>query len=152
MSQEPKTTNSSDEEVPRFRPRERFWPYVDVPEQPTPEELAALDPDLRAALDGGQADEGPFSVTVVFPPFDSPDYERAVALARESADYREVRHGATVLHRARYPASDVRKLRQLWELVEHLNDAEVLVNDRPVPYARELWLPLIWFLLLEYLE
>lgn len=139
----------ADEEVPRFRPRERFWPYVDVPEQPTPEELAALDPDLRAALDGGKADTGPFSVTIVFPPFDSPDYAQAVALARGSAEYREVRRGDTVLHRARYFAADVHRLRQLWQLVERLNDAEVLVNDRAVPYARELWLPLIWFLLLE---
>jgi hypothetical protein len=23
----------------------------------------------------------------------------------------------------------------------------VLIDDRPVPYARELWLPLVWFLL-----
>jgi hypothetical protein len=23
----------------------------------------------------------------------------------------------------------------------------VLIDDRPVPYARELWLPLIWFLI-----
>jgi hypothetical protein len=23
----------------------------------------------------------------------------------------------------------------------------VLVDDRPIPYARELWLPLIWFLI-----
>jgi hypothetical protein len=22
-----------------------------------------------------------------------------------------------------------------------------LIDDRPVPYARELWLPLVWFLL-----
>ena len=24
---------------------------------------------------------------------------------------------------------------------------EVLIDDRPVPFARELWLPLVWFLL-----
>jgi hypothetical protein len=23
----------------------------------------------------------------------------------------------------------------------------VLIDDRPVPYARELWLPLVWFLI-----
>jgi hypothetical protein len=23
----------------------------------------------------------------------------------------------------------------------------VLIDDRPVPYARELWLPLLWFLI-----
>src|SRR6185437_6455879 len=33
-----------------YRPIERFWPYVDLPEQPTDEELAALDPELSEAL------------------------------------------------------------------------------------------------------
>ncbi|MBI4475923.1 MAG: hypothetical protein HY654_02050 [Acidobacteria bacterium] len=138
------------EDVPRFRPRERFWPYVELPEQPTPEELAALDPDLRAALLGEQAETRPFSVTVVFSPFDAPEYEQALSLARESAEYLEVRHGEQVRHRARYFARDVRKLRQLWQLVEHLHESEALINDRPLPYARELWLPLVWFLLHEY--
>ena len=36
----------------RTQPLERFWPYVDKPEEPTAEELAALDPDLHAALFG----------------------------------------------------------------------------------------------------
>ena len=35
--------------APAYQPRERFWPYAELPEQPTPEELAALDPDLHAA-------------------------------------------------------------------------------------------------------
>jgi hypothetical protein len=25
---------------------------------------------------------------------------------------------------------------------------DVLIDDRPIPYARDLWLPLVWFLLL----
>ena len=29
------------------RPVERFWPYVEKPEEPTVEELAALDPELH---------------------------------------------------------------------------------------------------------
>ena len=24
---------------------------------------------------------------------------------------------------------------------------DVLIDDKPVPYARELWLPLVWFLI-----
>jgi hypothetical protein len=36
----------------RFRPRERFWPYVELPEQLTDEEIASLDPDLHAELFG----------------------------------------------------------------------------------------------------
>ena len=72
---------------PRYRPRERFWPYADLPEQPTDEELAALDPDLHEALFG--APPRPFSITLVFPRFDVADFARAVALARASAEYRE---------------------------------------------------------------
>ena len=49
---------------PAFRPDERFWPYVELPEEPSNEELAALDPDLHAALFGSKR---PFSLTIVFP-------------------------------------------------------------------------------------
>ena len=38
--------------VPDYRPVERFWPYVDLPEQPTEEELARLNPELAEALFG----------------------------------------------------------------------------------------------------
>ena len=65
------------------RPLERFWPYVEKPEEPTAEELAALDPDLHAALFGPR--NQPFSITLVFGPFDGPDYARAVEMAKASA-------------------------------------------------------------------
>lgn len=126
-------------------PLDRFWPYVDVPEQPTEEELAALDPDLRAALFG--TPPGPFSFTLVFPRFEGPGYDRAVALARASAEYRETGAGAAFRHRARYLPSDAAALRELYAIVSDLEGCEVLVDDRAVPYARELWLPLVWFLL-----
>ena len=138
-------SGQSASETPRYRPRERFWPYVDLPEQPTEEELASLDPDLHEALFGPSS--RPFSITIVFPPFASPDYVKAVALARDSAEYREVTSGAGRRHRARFRPGDASKLRDLWRIVGDLDDAEVLVDDRPVPYARELWLPLVWFLI-----
>lgn len=130
---------------PQYRPDERFWPYADLPERPADEELAALDPDLRAALFG--APPLPFSITLVFPRVDAPEYERAVALARTSAEYREVGDGATLRHRARFYPADAARLRDLFEIVDRFGACEVLVDDRPVPYARELWLPLIWFLI-----
>src|SRR6185369_16953038 len=86
--------------VPDYRPIERFWPYVDLPEQPTDEELAALDPELSEALFG--TPKLPFSVTLEFPVFAGPDYARAVAMARASADYREVGAGERLRHRARF--------------------------------------------------
>ena len=69
-------------EPPAHRPGDSYWPYADVPEEPTPEELAALDPELHDALFGRT--ERPFSITLSFRPFDGPDGERALAPARSS--------------------------------------------------------------------
>jgi hypothetical protein len=131
--------------VPDYRPVERFWPYVDLPEQPTEEELAALNPELAEALFG--TPRLPFSMSIDFPRFDGPDYPRAVEMARGSAEYRETGAGADVRHRARFYPQAAMQLRDLFDLVGRFDSCEVLVDDRPVPYARELWLPLFWFLI-----
>jgi hypothetical protein len=134
-----------EQENVRFRPIERFWPYTDLPEQPTEDELAALNPDLRIALYGRPARA--FSVTLAFPRFEGDDYARAAAMARESAEYVETGSGIEFRHRARFYPADVVALRDLFEIVGRLHETEVLIDDRPVPYARELWLPLFWFLI-----
>jgi hypothetical protein len=123
------------------RPSERFWPYVELSESPSDEELSALEPGLAAAL--APPGSRPFSVTIVFPPLDSPNYERAVELARQSADYRQV----GVFHRARFLVGDVARVHELWMLVGDFDSAQVLIDDRALPYARQLWLPLMRFLL-----
>jgi len=132
-------------EVPDYRPVERFWPYVDVPEQPGEEELARLDPSLAEALFG--AARRPFSVSLEFPVFDGPDFARALELARASDEHLEVRHAGGVRHRARFYPQHAERLRDLFEIVGRLDATDVLIDDRPVPYARELWLPLVWFLI-----
>ena len=38
-------------------------------------------------------------------------------------------------------------MRELFQIVGTLDACEVLVDERPVPYARELWLPLVWLLI-----
>jgi hypothetical protein len=132
-------------DVPEYRPVERFWPYLTLPEQPTDEELARLDPELAEALFG--APKRPFSVSLEFPAFDGPQFARAVELARASDEYLEVRRGQEVRHRARFYPQNAARLRDLFEIVGRIDAAEVLIDDRPVPYARELWLPLVWFLI-----
>lgn len=132
--------------APRYQPRERFWPYAELPESPAPEELAALDPDLHAALFG--APPRPFSFTIVFPRFDAPDYAAAVEMAKASSEYREAGAGDAFRHRARFYPSQAAALRDLFHIVGRFDACEVLVDDRPVPYARELWLPLLWFFLI----
>ena len=130
---------------PRYRPLERFWPYAELPEQPTDEELAALDPDLHEALFGVQP--RPFSITLVFPPLEVPGFAHALELARASAEYRETGAGEARRYRARFWSSDAVTLRDLFQIVGGSDATEVLIDDRPVPYARELWLPLVWFLI-----
>ena len=83
----------------------------------------------------------------MFPPLDVPDFERALELARESAEFRETGSGAARRYRARFWSSDAARLRDLFEIVGRSDATEVLIDDRPVPYARELWLPLVWFLI-----
>ena len=132
-------------EPPDHRPQETFWPYADLPEELTPEELAALDPDLHDVLLGET--ERPFSITLSFPSFDGSDFEEALALARAAAEYRTVGSGEQLRHRVRFRPPDAARLRDLYQLVGGSPDCEVLIDDRPVPFARELWLPLVWCLL-----
>jgi len=130
---------------PKYRPLERFWPYAELPEQPTEEEVASLDPDLHEALFGQRP--RPFSITVVFPELDVPAFATALDLARGSAEFRETGSGAARRYRARFWSSDAVRLRDLFQIVGVSDDTEVLIDDRPVPYARELWLPLVWLLI-----
>lgn len=133
-------------ETPRFRPGDRFWPYAQLAEEPSDEELARLDADLQDALMENPP-RRPFSYTVVFAPFDAPEYEQAVELARTRSDYLETGTGARLRHRARFRPDQVVAMHRLWELIGPNTVSDVLVDDRPVPYARELWLPLLWYLL-----
>ena len=145
------TRHPPDRESPDPNPRQpnrrldRFWPYVVPSEEPTAEELAALDPDLHDVLFGPR--DRTFSMTLVFSPFESEDYAHALSLAREAPEYQEVGIGGGLRHRARFFIGDALALRDLFEIVGRYDDCQVLVDDRSVPFARELWLPLMWLLI-----
>ena len=79
------------------------------------EELAALDPELHETLFGPR--DLPFSITLVFPPFEGSNYDKAVEKARASAEYREIGEGADRRHRARFFSNDAARLKDLFELV-----------------------------------
>lgn len=132
-------------EPPKFRPLERFWPYAELAEQPTDEELAALDPDLHEALFGSTG--RPFSITLLFPELEHPSFAAVLELARGAEEFRETGQGSAHRYRVRFLSSDAARLRDVFQVVGTVDATEVLIDDRPVPYARELWLPLVWFLL-----
>ena len=125
---------------------ERFWPYADLPEQPTDEELAALDPDLHEALFGAQAaavlDHAGVSGA------------RRAAISTRARRWRARRPNSARPARAppaataRGSGRATRRSCAISSRSSAPSDAtDVLIDDRPVPYARELWLPLVWFLI-----
>jgi hypothetical protein len=131
---------------PTHRPLDRFWPYAELSEQPTPEELAALHPELREAIFGAPA--LPFSIKMAFPRFEGENYAKAVAVAGGAHELREVGADATFRHLATFvPGEQPERIRDLWELVGAVPGTEVLIDGKPMPLARELWLPLVWFLI-----
>jgi hypothetical protein len=131
---------------PTHRPLERFWPYAELSEQPSERELADLHPELREVLFGAPA--LPFSMSIVFPAFEGEAGARAIELAQRADEHVVFTAQGGERHRARYyPGAHPEALRDLYELVGSRPETEVLVDDRPVPYARELWLPLVWFLI-----
>ena len=68
-----------------YRPSDRFWPYPDVPEHPTDDELALVDPDLREILLGDRT-ERPFSLTLVFRSMPGEEDARAIELATQATE------------------------------------------------------------------
>ena len=116
---------------PKVRPLERLWPYVDLPENVSVEEEAAPD--------------RPFSITLVFAHLDAPDFPRALDIARQSPGFRETGAGAARRYRARFLAADAARLRDVFNVVGRWPDTDILVDDQPVPYGREFWIPLVSF-------
>ena len=68
-------------------------------------------------------------------------------IARASRDYRLVGQAEQARHRATFHTTDAAALRDLFAIVGRLDACEVFIDGRPVPHAREFWLPLVWFLL-----
>ena len=118
-------------------------------EQPTDEELATLHPELREALFLARR-RLPFSISLVFPQFAGDDYARAVdAGAGVRRVRRDPEQDGTLRHRARFFPGDrpLRHSRSRTDWWPPCRSTEVLIDDQHVPYARELWLPLVWFLI-----
>ena len=134
---------------PKVRPLERFWPYAELPENLSVEERAVLDSDLQHALIEARPDR-PFSITVVFSRLDAPDFPRALDLARQSPDFRETGIGSQRRYRARFLVADAARLHDVFNVVGRAPDTEILVDDQPVPYGREFWIPLISFFINAY--
>lgn len=84
----------------------------------------------------------PFRLGVIFDDFDGAGSARALDLARQSPVYREVRAGERRRHHAAFDASQAVAFRDLYAIVGSRPGTDVLVDDKKIPYAREIWIPL----------
>jgi hypothetical protein len=98
-----------------------------------PLELAQLDPGR------------PFSITLIFSPMDTPDFPRALELARQTPGFTETGTGAGARYQAKFLTGDAARLVEVFNVVQRASTTEVVVDDMAVPYGRELWMPLVRF-------
>lgn len=86
-----------------------------------------------------------FKITLIFGHKLVPDYAKAVELAKRNPTYHEEGSGEWVRHSATYTPREVDDLFALFNLVHGWETTEVLVNHKKIPYAHQLWIPLMWF-------
>lgn len=107
-------------------------------------DISHLDPRMIEILYPERAPRD-FSITVVFGPSEDPSYGEAVSLAERSPRYRCEGTGRWMRHYATFTIDRVEDLHRLFSRVGAYPSCEILVKDKKVPYAREMWLPLFWF-------
>lgn len=126
--------------------RERAGTFADRLPPIVPREepdIAHLSDEMADILYPGRRPR-PFRVAIEFDAFEGSDGARAVELARAAAVYREKKEGDRLLHHGAFETRQASAMRTLFQLVGSRPGTEVLVDGKRVPYATELWLPLVW--------
>ncbi|MEW6363184.1 MAG: hypothetical protein AB1714_00945 [Acidobacteriota bacterium] len=118
------------------------------------EEIRSLDQKVAFILHPEMVELKPCATLVFGPPDErdrAPDaevmerYGRAVELAIRAPKYWTEGEGRFLRHFARFEMEQSRALFDLYQLTSELPENEVLIHDLPLPFARDLWLPLFWF-------
>ena len=106
-------------------------------------DISGLSDEMAELLYPGRRPR-PFRIGLRFDRFDGPGLQPALALARKSPEFREAQGREGPEYHAAFDAGDARTLRDLFEIVKQRPDLEVRVDGKRLPYAHELWLPLMW--------
>ncbi len=111
-------------------------PYREVYEKLKEERLREIiDPNYKP----------PFTITISFAYENSENYARAVEKARCSNYYYEEGEGKFKRHYAKFGKEEAEDLFELFNLVKDFKSLDVLIANKRIPYAVELWLFLMWF-------
>jgi hypothetical protein len=126
--------------------RERPPDFADRLPRVVPKEeadISQLSDEMAELLYPGRRPR-PFRVSLSFARFEGPGLEPALELARRSPAYREQAGRDGPVYHAAFDAGAARTLRDLYEILKHRPDLELRVDGKKLPYAHELWLPLVW--------
>ena len=85
-------------------------------------------------------------VTIAFRNDDNPNYAKALDIAKNIPTYREITTGKTTKHIVSFDKSSIKDLFELYNLSSDFI-IYILINGKTRPFARELWLPMLWFYL-----
>jgi hypothetical protein len=105
------------------------------------EDISHLSDEMADILYPGRRPR-PFRMGLVFDGFAGPEFARALELARRSPVYRESEESGRPRHHAAFGADAAAVFRELFEIVGRRAGTDVLVDNKKVPYAREIWMPL----------
>ncbi len=86
-----------------------------------------------------------FKITFIFKTHLSEKYKKAVELAKKNPTYREEECASGLKHYVTYTPEQVEEMFQLFNLIHDFEDLEILINHKKLPYAHQLWIPLVWF-------
>ena len=86
-----------------------------------------------------------FKITLDFGYRISPNYKKAVELAKKNPTYKEKGEDEWIRHSVTFTTDEADDLFELFNLVHEWDNLKVLVNHKEIPYGHQLWLPLMWF-------
>jgi hypothetical protein len=86
-----------------------------------------------------------FKITIKFQKYFSPNFEKAVVLAKKNKYFMGEGEGDYYKLYASFYPEDTQELHQLFDLVHKDKNTEIYLNNKRVPYIHDLWLFLMWF-------
>jgi hypothetical protein len=87
-------------------------------------------------------DRGKFEVTVAFKNEDTVNLRKAIEIAKNNAEYSEIKKGRITKNIASFDKSAVKEFFEFYNLVAD-SIIYILINGKKRPFTRELWLPLL---------
>ncbi len=86
-------------------------------------------------------------VVIRFREENSEDFRRALSWARAWEKYWTEGEGKWRWHYLRFEKPQVKELKDFFDIVQNVEEMEVLIEGKRIPFGRDLWLPLLWFYL-----